>query len=273
MVAWASDTTGPGLAPLASRGAPRMDRLLELTSVAEQSHFWFRGFRWFVRPEVARAAAGRRDLRLIDCGCGTGANVAWMREYGDAYGFDLTWQGLEAARQMGRRRLARASIAAIPLPDQSMDIATSFDVFQCLPDPVERASITEMWRVLRPGGRVVMTVAAFELLRGSHATLSEEVRRYTPDRLRRLFEQAGFEIDRLTFLNASLFPMMLPVRVVQRIKGGGAPSVPAGEFDITVPPAPINAALSALLRAESSLLRVVDMPIGSSLLCHARKPA
>lgn len=246
-----------------------MDRLLELTHRAEQSHFWFRGFRWFVQPEIARAVKGRLSPTLLDCGCGTGANVAWLREFGDAYGFDLTWNGLALGHQMGRLRLARASIAAIPFPDSRMDVVTSFDVFQCLPDPVEQRALSELWRVLKPGGHLVLNVAALDVLRGHHATLSEEVRRYTPARLRQIVEDAGFVIERLTFLNASLFPLMLPVRVAQRW-GSGA-KVPPGEFDISVPPAPVNAVLTALLRVEAAALRVVDMPIGSSLLCHARK--
>lgn len=246
-----------------------MDRLLELTHIAEQSHFWFRGFRWFVQPEIARAVKGRRTPILLDCGCGTGANVAWLREFGDAYGFDLTWNGLVLGQQMGRRRLARASIAAMPFPDASVDVATSFDVFQCLPDPVEHDAIRELWRVVKPGGHLILNVAALDVLRGHHSTLSEEVRRYTPARLRQMVEDGGFTIDRLTFVNASLFPAMLPVRVVQRWRSGK--TVPAGEFDITVPPAPINAVLSGLVRVEAAALRMVDMPIGSSLLCHARK--
>lgn len=248
-----------------------MDRLLELTARAEHSHFWFRGFRAFVKPEVARAVDGRSGVRLLDCGCGTGANVAWLADYGEAFGFDLTANGLDLGRRMGRRRLARASIAAIPIPADSIDVATSFDVFQCLPDEVERAAIGEMWRVLKPGGHLIMNVAALDVLRGAHAALSEEVRRYTPTRLRTLVEDAGFTIDRLTFVHASLFPVMLPVRVVQRWTTHGV--APAGEFDITVPPAPLNAALSALVRIEAAALRIVDMPVGSSLLCHARKVA
>lgn len=248
-----------------------MDRLLELTHLAEQSHFWFRGFRWFVQPEIARAVAGRAAPVIVDCGCGTGANVQWLQRYGATYGFDLTWNGLALGARMGRRRLARASIAAIPFPDACADVATSFDVFQCLPDPVEHDALREMWRVLKPGGHLVLNVAALDLLRGNHATLSEEVRRYSPGRLRQVVEGAGFHIERLTFVNASLFPFMLPVRVAQRWKSGAAP-IPAGEFDITVPPAPLNAALSGLLRIEAAALRLVNMPIGSSLLCHARKP-
>jgi ubiquinone/menaquinone biosynthesis C-methylase UbiE len=246
-----------------------MDRLLELTARAEHAHFWFRGFREFVRPEVARAAAGRAGLRLLDCGCGTGANVAWLSEYGTASGFDLTPNGLDLGRRLGRRRLARASIGAIPVADASVDVATSFDVFQCLPEPVERSAIGEMHRVLKPGGHLILNVAALDVLRGAHAALSQEVRRYTPTRLRALVEGAGFAIERLTFVHASLFPVMLPVRVMQRWTTRGV--APPGEFEITVPPTPVNAALTALVRLEAAALRLVDMPIGSSLLCHARK--
>lgn len=248
-----------------------MDRLLELTSLAEQSHFWFRGFRWFVQPEVRTALRGCAAPFIIDCGCGTGANVAWLRDYGRAVGFDLTWNGLALGRAMGRPHLARASIGAIPFPDACADLATSFDVFQCLPDPVEHAAIREMWRVLKPGGQVVLNVAALDVLRGGHSALSEEVRRYTPGRLRQVVEAAGFHIERLTFVNASLFPLMLPVRVAQRWTSGAADVAP-GESDITVPPAPVNALLSGLVWMEATALRTVDMPIGSSILCRARKP-
>jgi SAM-dependent methyltransferase len=249
-----------------------MDRLLELTCRAEQSHFWFRAFRRFVRPILEQAGrSAPAHARLLDCGCGTGANLAMLGAFGEAYGFDLTWQGLQMARDLGRRRMARASIGAIPFPSAHFHIATSFDVFQCLPDPVEHDAIREMHRVLEPGGHLVMTVAALNALRGSHSTLSEEVRRYSKRRLRWLVEGAGFRIERLTFANATLVPIMLPVRWFQRWSSNGA--LPAGEFDITIPAAPVNAVLSGLLALEGRALRLMDMPVGSSLICHARKDA
>jgi SAM-dependent methyltransferase len=255
---------------MATRLTARMDRLLELTYLAEQSHFWFRGFRAYVRPEIARAIAGRPHARLLDCGCGTGSNLKMLEEFGDAFGFDLTWNGLAFAREMGRRDIVRGSIGAIPFGSDQFDVVTSFDVFQCLPEPVERDAAREMWRVLKPGGHAILNVAALEVLSGGHAVLSEEVRRYTPGRLRRVFTQAGFVIDRLTFAHATLVPIMLPVRMWQRWKSGG--DVPAGEFDITVPPKPVNAVLSALVGMEAAVLRVTNMPVGSSLLIHAHKP-
>lgn len=248
-----------------------MDRLLELTRHAEAEHFWFRGFRRFVRPLVTSAAAtcGSSRCTVLDCGCGTGVNLEWLREFGTAYGFDLSRHGLLQARQLGRTSVARASIAAIPFPSGIFDVVTSFDVFQTLPDEVEKHALAEMRRVLRPGGHIVLSVAALEVLRGRHAVLSEEVRRYTPARLRSVIEAAGFRIERLTFGNAVLLPMMLPVRLLQRLRSRGP--LEAGEFDITVPPAPINALLSAALAAEAAVLRVVNMPVGSSLFCLAQR--
>jgi SAM-dependent methyltransferase len=249
---------------------PLMDRLLELTSRAEQSHFWFRGFRAYVRPEIARAVAGRLRPRLLDCGCGTGSNLKMLEEFGEAFGFDLTWNGLVFARSQGRTAIARASVGAIPFVSGHFDVVTSFDVFQCLPEPVERDAAREMWRVLKPGGYAVLHVAALDVLRGGHSVLSEEVRRYTPRRLRKVFEGAGFVVDRLTFAHAALLPLMLPVRVWQRWRSGG--KLPPGDFDITVPSAPVNAALTAVVSLEAAALRIANMPLGSSLLLRARKP-
>jgi SAM-dependent methyltransferase len=246
-----------------------VDRLLELTYRAEQSHFWFRGFRQYMKPALARATAGVPSPRILDCGCGTGSNLEMLRPYGRAVGFDLTGIGPAFAREHGHH-VAQASIAQIPFTSGTFDLVTSFDVFQCLPDPVEQDAITEVARVLKPGGWLLLHVAALKILHGRHSVLSEEVRRYTPSRLRTIVERGGFHIDRLTFDHASLLPIMLPVRMWHRLSANG--EVPPGEGEITVPSAPINTALTALVSLEALALRAVDMPIGSSLMCLAQKP-
>jgi SAM-dependent methyltransferase len=247
-----------------------MDHLLRATALAEQRHFWFRGFRRFVTPLLDRAAAGRQHLRLLDCGCGTGNNVELLAKYGQAFGFDLTASGLDLGRAVGRTRLARASVDAIPFPDRSFDIVSSFDVLYSLPDPVEAAAVREMFRVLRPGGSLVVNVAAMEALRGDHSVLSHEVRRYSRDTLRRLLTDAGFVVERLTYTNAVLFPPMALARAVQRRRG--LSSEQDADAEISVPSPPINVALTAALTLESWWLRAFDSPFGSSLLCLARKP-
>jgi SAM-dependent methyltransferase len=233
-----------------------VDRLLALTYRAEQSHFWFRGFRQYMRPALTRATAGVTSPRILDCGCGTGSNLEMLAPYGRAVGFDLTRIGTEFAKSHGLR-VAQASISEIPFRSGCFDLVTSFDVFQVLPDRVEQSAIREMARVLKPGGWILLHVAALQILHGRHSVLSEEQRRYTPSRLRALVAGAGFQIERLTFDHLSLLPIMLPVRVWHRLTAKNG-VVAAGESEITIPIAPVNAALTALVSLEA-------------LMCLARK--
>jgi SAM-dependent methyltransferase len=249
----------------------RVDQLLRATARAETRHFWFRGFRAFVTPLLQRAAAGRSGARLLDCGCGTGANVALLDRFGRAYGFDLTETGLRIGRDAGRTRLARATVTAVPFPTASFDIVTSFDVLYSLADSDEESAIAEMYRLLKPGGYAIVNVAAMPLLRGDHSVLSREVRRYSRDDLRARLERAGFVVQRITYTNATLFAPLAIARLIQRRRGLRSES--EAETEISVPPAPINAIMSAVMRLEALWLRWFDEPFGSSLLCLARKPA
>jgi SAM-dependent methyltransferase len=239
-----------------------MDDLLDLTSRVEATHFWFRGFRRFVAPALGEIAGSRRDLVLLDCGCGTGHNLATLlRPYGRAFGFDVTPGGLLRARAAGLP-VARANMSAIPFESSRFDVVTSFDVMQYVED--DYAAMKEMARVLKPGGGLVATAAALNVLRGGHAGTWPEVRRYTRVRMRSIVEGAGMRVERLTYLFATLFPAMLAVRALNR-------STPSSDWEMRVPAAPINAALSWMLSGEAAISRRIPMPAGSSVLLVARK--
>ena len=244
-----------------------MNAMLEATAKAEDRHFWFKGLRRSARIFLDAELKGRRLPRIVDCGAGTGRNLDWLREYGDVLGVERSPSGLAVARSH-RRPVVRASVDALPIATASIDLATSFDVLYCLPDAVEPVALREMVRVLRPGGLALFNVAALDILHGSHSTLTNELRRYTRERLRTRLEGAGFQVQRMSFTNCSTFPMTLAVRVFDRWSGRAAS---ASDADLQVPAAPVNAVLDLALSAEAQVMRYMNLPIGTSLLCLARK--
>jgi ubiquinone/menaquinone biosynthesis C-methylase UbiE len=244
-----------------------MDRLLEATARAEREHFWFRGFRRFVAPLLAEALRNRQAAAILDCGCGTGHNLAMLRRHGRAAGIDLTWTGLAFAHARGERAVAQASVTDLPFADARFDLVTSFDVIYALDEEDEAAALREMLRVLKPGGHLVINVAAMDFLKGNHSVLSGEIRRYSRATLGARLTASGFDVQRMSYTNATILPALVAVRLLQRMSGHQE-----SQQEISIPAAPINALLSAALAVEAAALRLMNMPFGSSLLALARKP-
>jgi SAM-dependent methyltransferase len=191
-----------------------------------------------------------------------------LSAFGEVWGFDLAWGGFRFAREYGQRRLARASVTEIPFKSGHFDLVTAFDILACLHEPEEARALAEITRVLRPGGAFVLNTAALPFLHGQHAVFVREVRRATRPRLRASLERAGFEVLRITYTNFTLFPLVAPVRIGQRLIGLSTPEETG--TDIALPPAPLNTLLTTLVTAEAAALRRFNMPIGSSLLALAR---
>jgi ubiquinone/menaquinone biosynthesis C-methylase UbiE len=245
-----------------------MEQMLEATARAEDRHFWFIGLRRHARQMLDAALRGGTVHVIVDCGTGTGRNLDWLQQYGLAVGIERSAVGLRLGRAR-RGRLVQATVTALPVATASADLVTSFDVLYCLDDASEAQAVGEMFRVLKPGGIALINVAALDILRGAHSTLTHEVRRYTRTRLGARLEQAGFRLERLTYTNMATFPITLASRLADRLTGRAAKGS-AAEF--TIPPAPINAILDAALAVEAGLARFVNLPVGSSIMAIARKP-
>jgi SAM-dependent methyltransferase len=246
------------------------DRLLQATYEAEGRHFWFHGLTRFSEPLIGQALKGIDSPLMLDCGCGTGANMRRLSIRGRAIGFDITWVGMGYARKYGQSRLTQASITDIPFAAQTFDLVTAFDVLSCLEEHDVGRALKEIYRVLKPGRCLLLNTAAVPgVLSGSHAVFGQEVHRATKRALRQALETAGFVVERLTYTNFTLFPFIAAVRLTQRLMGLSSPE--ESGIDIVVPPKALNVALSRLLALEGRALRHVDMPIGSSLLGLAKR--
>jgi SAM-dependent methyltransferase len=208
--------------------------------------------------------------RILDAGCGTGGMMARLRPYGRVYGIDLAPYAVAITREgRGMRETAIASITDLPFPDDSFDYAVSLDVISDAGTGNDALAVAELARVLRPGGRACLNLPAYRWLAGEHDLAVETKRRYTRGEVYDLLAAGGFVIERISYWNCALLPLVAASRAASRLRGRG---VASARSDVTVPPAPINATLGTIADLEGRLLRRFDLPTGSSLLAVVRKP-
>jgi len=230
----------------------------------EQSHWWYTGRRKILTEfveQICRQVTDRRP-RILDVGCGTGANLLMLSEYGDAEGVDVAEDALAFCRERGLDKVRLGAGEELPYEDGTFDLVTALDVVEHMDDDL--AGLREMRRVLRPGGRVLLFVPTFMFLWGLQDEVSNHRRRYRLPELRRVLEQAGFEIERTTYANITFFLPILVMRQLMRVTGLKADS----ENNINV--SALNGVLGRVFGAESWLLRFMNLPFGVSGLCVAR---
>lgn len=236
-----------------------------ITYEEEHKHWWFVGRRRIIAAFVASICRNLNVERphILDVGCGTGANLELLSEFGDAEGVDVSTQAIEFCRLRGLEHVQLGAAERLPNEDASFDLVTALDVVEHLDDDV--AGLKEMRRVLRPDGRLLLFVPAFMFLWGVQDDVSNHRRRYTRAELRGAVVAAGFEVERLTYANLMFFAPTLLGRAVMRITG----LRPASEANINI--AALNGALGQVLGAERHFLRHANLPFGVSLICVARR--
>jgi len=236
----------------------------------EETHWWFVGRRKIIESFLKPVCVGlkskkpaRESLNILDVGCGTGANLEMLSQFGNAEGVDVSTEALEFCRRRGLQQVKQGAAEALPYENNSFDLVTGLDVVEHLDDDV--AGLKEMRRVLRADGRTVLFVPAFMFLWGVQDDISNHRRRYTMAGLKEAVRKAGFEIERASYVNLSFFAPILFGRLLMRATG----LRPASENNITI--GALNAALGKLFGAERFLLRHLNFPFGVSIICVARR--
>jgi ubiquinone/menaquinone biosynthesis C-methylase UbiE len=233
---------------------------------AERDFWWYRGMREILfrmlDPVVTRGASA------LEAGCGTGYLSKSLEE---RYGWrmtplDLGREGLEYARGYGLSSLVQGDVTALPFADEVFDALVSMEVIVHLPRGEEGRALSEFARVLKPGGLLVLRVAALDALRSRHSEFVQERQRFTRARLRQAVELAGFEVQRETYLNALLLPVTLfKFRVWEPLTRAPAAS------GVAAMPDWLDRLLYLPLRTEAAWIgRGGGFPVGQSLLVLAR---
>lgn len=257
-----------------------------LLNEVEERHWWCRGMRSIIEALMEPFFETAKDWRVLDAGCGAGYVLDWLREKGvsgfDA-GFDLSPHALKYCKARGQDRIALASILELPYADKSFDFVISINVLQHLPLPEgDTKAVSECLRVLKPGGLLLIQTNS-KRIDNSDEQEVENFRRYTVERLGQIVTDAGFEIERLTYVDRLDFYRERLRRLRPKLTTNGAASRSSGEeapqkgLPLRLPPPHLNWAaniLTGLMKAEARGLRKPGktQSIGNSTMAVARRP-
>ena len=240
----------------------------EYTTLAavEAKHWWHGGMRAITAALLDPVFAHQRNLRILDAGCGAGGNARFLQRYGNVYGLDIARPALQFSASNLPGRLVGASVAELPFASDSFDLVTSFDVLYHRAVPDELVALREFHRVLRPNGRVLLRMPAYEFLRSKHDRAVHTRRRYTATEVRDLLSSAGFFVERWSYALTTLFPLALAQRLAERL----LPALEQENSDLSLPSDAVNALMRMPLALEAAWISSGGiLPFGLSIVCVA----
>ena len=229
------------------------DRMAELDS----KHWWYRARREVLATLIARKIAPPKGARILEIGCGTGHNLGMLGRFGTVDAIEID----EAARGVASSRLGK-QVGAAPLPELpgiergAYDLVAILDVLEHVED--HRAALASIASKLKPGGRILITVPAFQWMWSAHDVVNHHHRRYSKKTLAKAVADAGLKLDFLGYFNSLLFPLAAAARITGRITG-------KEDSDDALPPAPVNRLFETIFGLERHAIGKLPFPPGVSL--------
>ncbi len=231
----------------------------------EDRHWWFLGKRLLVQALLA--PLDLRGRRVLDVGCGTGGVLSAFGSDVVTVGVDRSRAALAYCRRRGIAALACADGDRLPFGPASFDAVLMLDVLEHFAD--EQALLASVRALLRPGGTLLVSVPAFQMLWSGHDEVLHHVRRYTAGQLRRVLAAADLTVERVSYTNVVAFAPALIVRgILGKLRRGEAVAT-----DFTVHGPAVNETLLATYRMEAAALRRGwRLPVGLSVAAVVRRP-
>jgi SAM-dependent methyltransferase len=226
----------------------------------DDRHWWYRGRRRVVRAMLDGLALPA-PCAILDAGCGSGRTLDELTDYGDVRGVDVSRDAVAATRARGHDAYL-ADVGDLPFADASFDLVTCLDVVEHTYD--DQRTLSELRRVTRPGGTLLLTVPAHPALWSAHDDANQHFRRYTRRALTAAAVETDWAVAQSSYFNAALLAPAAVVRVARRRSD-------SGRSELSLTPPALDRVLEWPSRAEAALLRAGGrVPVGLSLLAVLR---
>lgn len=230
----------------------------------EESHWWFKGRRRLFADTLDHAHIAR-EAEVLDIGSSTGTNLRLLKSLGFSRvtGLDQSEEAIRYCAEKGLGEVRRGDACALPFPDKSFDLVLATDIIEHVED--DEQALREIARVLKPGGRVLLSVPAFPSLWGLQDRVAQHKRRYLSPVLRALVEQSGLEVRDWFYFNYLLFaPIWLSRRLIDAL---GIKLKSEGEINTRF----LNNVLAAIFLCDILTAPRLRPPFGVSILMVATK--
>ncbi len=247
-----------------------------LTVLEEDKHAWFAGrtraILKYLDAEVRVYQPGE-VRKVLDIGSGAGNMAHHLAHYGQVVGLDPNPRPLAVAAGRGLD-VVQSVGDQLPFATGEFDLVALLDTVEHIPD--ELGVFAECLRVLKPGGKLIVTVPAFMSLWSYNDEINAHQRRYTAPELAQKLEITGFRVKRISYNNFFLFPLIAGIRLLRPYNPGLASPHLTTESDVYQVemesiPEPANTVLHGVGWLEAELVQRTNLPFGTSVLCIAEK--
>lgn len=240
-----------------------------LINQVEGSHFWFAGRNRLIRAIIHRFLPKLRGLAFLEVGFGTGIVLQLVEEMGfKVWGIDVNHQALAFARCRTGANLARQSFYSYRLKPR-FDAVGAFDVLEH--QAQDEVFLRRCYRLLKPGGYLILTVPAGPKLWSSIDEISGHKRRYSHLELLAKVQRAGFAVVFWNYWQVITLPLFFMWRVwVGRHQANRQPHTMMKTY-LNRLPWFVNQALYLLLVLEQGLVFRCRFPAGASLILCAQR--
>lgn len=230
----------------------------------QQKHWWFVVKKAIILDTISRIRAPGAPVSNLDIGCGAGLMLDALSKRGTTCGMDMSDEAIRFSQEIFKGTIKKGSLPDdVPYDAESFTLITALDVIEHVEEDV--AALRRLKSLLVPDGVAVITVPAYMSLWSAHDVINEHKRRYTADELVSKLMDAGFDIERVSYFNTLLFPVVYIVRKLNNMLGRD------GASDVEMPGSVVNRILTGIFGLEKFLLRYVRLPFGVSILAVVRK--
>ena len=243
------------------------DFLYEETYLNEDSYFWFKSIHKFIESVVKRECKQcSNPLNIIDVGCGSGKLLTILNKYGKAKGIDCSRKAIDFCIERGLKDVKVEDINYFEFGESKYDIITCIDVLYHSWISDDIIILNKLYKSLKDNGILILTLAAFNVLRREHDKAGMGKRRYTINNISPHLKGIGYKIEIRSYRLSFLFIPVLVMKYVEKLR-----KTDEVKSDFKQLPSLINQLLFQMSCLENQIIKYATLPIGTSLFIIARK--